>query len=219
MKIVEFGKRVIYNSPLLNRIMSPKYPYKLDPGQLCAMVNFIDTTRSSASIIAEVGVAHGDTSVFLLEHLARSADERALYLFDTFEGFTERSIEHEVRVRNKNPKEYDKFRYGDEQRFRQNLSRLGYKRFETVKGDASIVDWGALPPIAAILLDVDLYQPTIDLLEAVYPRLVPGGGIVVDDCLAGTPWDGSLQAYEEFISSYGLPFERVGEKGALIRAA
>ncbi|WP_319435009.1 TylF/MycF/NovP-related O-methyltransferase [Mycobacterium sp. RTGN5] len=218
MNIVELGKQIVYNSPVLNRIMAPKYPYKINPGQLCAMVNFIDATRSSASIVAEVGVAHGDTSVFLLEHMTKTADERTVYLFDTFSGFTERSIEHEVRNRNKDRGEYDKFRYGDERRFRQNLFGLGYSRFETVKGDASTVDWEALPPIGAMLLDVDLYQPTIEILEAVYPRLAPGGGIVLDDCLAGTPWDGSLQAYEEFISSHGLPFVRVGEKGTLIRA-
>jgi len=219
MNVVELGKQIVYNSPILNRMMAPKYPYKINPGQLCAMVNFIDATRDSASIVAEAGVAHGDTSVFLLEHMAKTGDERTVYLFDTFSGFTERSIDHEVHVRNKDRKEYDKFRYGDEQRFRQNLFSLGYNRFETVKGDASVVDWEALPPIGAMLLDIDLYQPTIDILEAVYPRLAPGGGIVLDDCLAGTPWDGSLQAYEEFIASHGLPFLRVGEKGAVIRAA
>ena len=198
--------------------MAPKYPYKLDPGELGAMLSFIDATRGSGAAIAEVGVAQGDTSVFLLEHLRTTQDERTLHLFDTFAGFTEASIDHEVNVRGKSRLDVDKFRYGDETRFNTNLHRLGYDRFRTIKGDASAFDWASLAPIGAILLDIDLYQPTLDILHAIYPHLTPGGGIVLDDCLADTPWDGSLQAYEEFTGAHGLPFERVGHKGAVIRA-
>ncbi len=70
-----------------------------------------------------------------------------------------------------------------------------------------------------MLLDIDVYAPTLAILEQVYPLLVDGGGIVVDDCLADRAWDGSLQAYEEFIAAHGLPFERVGAKGGVIRKA
>jgi hypothetical protein len=164
-------------------------------------------------------VAQGDTSIFLLEHLATTADPRTLYLFDTFSGFTEDSIDHEVQVRHKSRADYEVFRYGDERIFQRNIRKCGYERFRTVKGDASQFDWHTIGPIGAVLLDIDLYRPTVDVLDAIYPLLAPGGGIVLDDCLADTPWDGSLQAYEEFITAHGLPFERVGGKGAVIRAA
>jgi hypothetical protein len=42
------------------------------------------------------------------------------------------------------------------------------------------------------------------------------GFILVDDCLAGTPWDGALFAYQEFIQAQGLPTVTVGEKGGII---
>lgn len=87
----------------------------------------------------------------------------------------------------------------------------------TFKGDASKFDWSKVAPIGAVLLDIDLYAPTRAILENIYPHLCNGGGIVVDDCLQDSPWDGALQAYEEFIVAEGLPFERVGEKGAIIR--
>ena len=198
--------------------MAPRYPYKINPGQLAAMVTLIDATRTVGGAIAEIGVAKGDSSAFFLEHLATTGDSRPLWLFDTFAGFTADSIAHETSVRGKpRAAEYDQFRYGDELRFRRNLEAMGYANFRTVKGDAAIFDWSGLGPIGAVLLDVDLYQPTIKILEAIYPRLVPGGGIVLDDCLADTPWDGSLQAYEEFIARHRLPFERVGNKGAIVR--
>lgn len=218
VRLVELGKYSVYRTPVLRRLMAPKYTHKVDPGELCAMVNFIDATRSSGAAIAEVGVAQGGTSVFLLEHLVTTGDERTLHLLDTFAGFTRNSVEHEVQTRRKPKREYDRFRYGDEDRFRENLLELGYRRFKTTKGDAAVFDWSSLAPIGAVLLDIDLYQPTVKVLEAVYPHLAPGGGVVVDDCLADTPWDGSLQAYEEFIARHELPFERVGRKGAVVRA-
>ena len=46
--------------------------------------------------------------------------------------------------------------------------------------------------------------------------MLPGGGIVVDDCRPG-PYDGSLQAYEEFLAEHGMTFERVGSKGGVLR--
>ncbi len=198
--------------------MAPKYGYKVDPGELCAMIELINATRKSGAAVAEIGVAKGETSVFLLEHLKTTGDERTLHLFDTFSGFTNTSIDYEVNTRRKSKRDYDAFRYGDEDRFKQNLVELGYTRFKTTQGDAASFDWSSLGPIGALLLDIDLYQPTIKVLEAAYPHLVPGGGIVVDDCLADTPWDGSLQAYEEFIARHNLPFERVGQKGAVVRA-
>lgn len=219
LNVREIAKSIIYRTPIISRLMAPSYPYKVNPGELAAMVGLIDSTRSSGAAVAEIGVAQGDTSVFLLEHLKTVGDGRELLLFDTFSGFTDESISFEVANRRKNAQDYDKFRYGDEARFNRNLAHAGYDRFRTIKGDAARFDWSSLGPIGAVLLDIDLYQPTIAILDAIYPHIVSGGGIVVDDCLADSPWDGSLQAYQEFIAKHDLPFTRAGHKGGLIRKA
>lgn len=216
MNLVERGKWVLYRTPGARKLMSPRYPYKLNPGQLAAMINLVDATRGTDAAVAEVGVAKGSTSVFLLEHLRTTEDARSLWLFDTFEGFTQSSIEYETRVRGKQGHDYDIFRYGHEENFRRGLRDAGYTSFRTVKGDAGAYDWSSLGSIGAVLLDVDLYEPTRAVLDAVWPHLVDGGGIVLDDCQAGTMHDGSLQAYEEFIAKHELPFRRVGHKGALV---
>jgi O-methyltransferase len=144
--------------------------------------------------IVEIGVAQGDTSVFLLEHLKTTGDKRKAYFFDTFSGFTVDAIKYEIGQRGKPQKPYDAFKYGNELSFQKNLQRAGYSNFSIIKGDASIYDWASIAPIAAVLLDIDLYKPTIEILRAIWPHIVEGGGIVVDDCLANTPWDGALQA-------------------------
>ena len=148
------------------------------------------------------------------EYPARlSATEKAL----TGKAITPESIAVEVSGRGKEAGAYAMFRYGDEKRFARNLREAGYDKFETFAGDASAFDWSTVAPFGAVILDIDLYQPTISTLNAIWPHLVPGGGVVLDDCLPDTPWDGSLQAYEEFIAAHDLPFERVGQKGAVVR--
>ena len=214
MRPAELAKYVVYRAPLLSRLMRPSYRYKIDPAQLAAMVGLIDSTPEGAVI--EIGVAQGDTSVFLMEHLRTTGDHRPLLLFDTFSGFTPASIEIEVAERGKPRVDFDRFRYTDEAILRRNLERAGYTNFRIFAGDASKFDWSSVGPIAAVLVDVDLYQPTRDILGAVWPRIVPGGGIVVDDCVTGTSDDGAMQAYQEFSAAHGLSFTRIGAKGGLL---
>jgi hypothetical protein len=217
MRIREAIKYGVYRAPLLRRLMMPSYPYKISPGQLGALIELINATRDTDGAIVEIGVAQGDTSVFILEHLKTTGDRRKGYFFDTFQGFTQESVKHELDVRGKTEKHYDAFSYGDENIFKKNLERRGYSNFETVMGDASKYDWSRIAPIAAVLLDIDVYKPTIKILRQIWPHIVCRGGIVVDDCLPDTPWDGSLAAYEEFLKENGLPFVRVGNKGGLVR--
>ena len=212
----EFIKYVTYRTPVLRRAMAPRYRYKVTPGQIAALIGLIDASREAGGAVVEIGVAQGDTSALILEHLKTTGDQRTVHLFDTFEGFTDESIDFEVTARGKRRSSLNAFRYGDEAIFSRNLRSAGYDAFETHKGDAAKFDWSALGPVGAVLLDIDLYKPTIEILTAIWPHITPGGGVVVDDCLAGTPWDGSLQAYNEFTAAHGLPFKLVGQKGGLL---
>ncbi len=176
----------------------------------------ITKTRGASGAILEIGVAKGDTSVFLLEHLRTTADARKVYFLDTFSGFTSDSVSYEVDVRGMSSDDYDVFRYGDERVFARNLRRLGYENFETVKGDAAQIDYSKFAPIDVVLLDIDLYKPTREILGRLWNNMATPGYICVDDCMAGTPWDGSLQAYQEFLAEKKLQSHIVGQKGGIV---
>ncbi len=216
MRLSEIAKYVVYRTPILRALMAPSYDYKVSPGQLAAIIDLIDDTREVGGVVVEIGVAKGQTSTFILEHMRTTGDDRKVVFVDTFNGFTEDSVRYETERRGKTITLYDSFRYGHDELFRRNLAAQGYVDFEIVKGDASLVDWSVFGGIGAVLLDIDLYKPTIEVLKNLWAYIVPGGGIVVDDCLADTQWDGSLQAYEEFIKLHDFPFRRVGNKGGLI---
>ena len=217
MQVAEVAKYWGYRLPLIRQSMRPRYDYKVCPGQLAAMMQFIDATAGTDAAIVEVGVARGQTSMFLLEHLRTTGDDRPLYLVDTFSGFTAASIATETEQRGKKAADFERFRYGSRKLLHSDLKSAGYDNFVTVQADATTYDWRTLGSIGAMLLDVDVYRPTAATIAAAVPLLAPEGGIVVDDCVPDTVDDGAFQAYTEHLAASGRPFIRAGAKGAIIR--
>lgn len=118
--------------------------------------------------LAEVGVWRGETSAFL----HRLAPERRLYLFDTFAGFPERDLpegRHDPRFRDTSV-EAVRRRVGPSPNV---VLTPGY--VPEVLG--TVVD----ERFAFVLLDLDLFDPTLASLEFFYPRLCPGGYLIVHD--------------------------------------
>ena len=120
--------------------------------------------------LAEVGVWRGDTSRFL--HL--QAPHRVLHLFDTFQGFPGGDLE------NAKPSDAIRFR---ESSLEAVKSRLG-------NAENVLFHVGRFPDTAAglshetfsfVLIDVDIYKPTLAALEFFYPRLSKGGYCFIHD--------------------------------------
>jgi O-methyltransferase len=118
--------------------------------------------------IAEVGVWRGETSAFL----HRLAPDRRLYLFDTFAGFPESDLPpgaQDMRFRDTSASAVAR-RLGPSPNV---VLKPGYVP-ETL---AEVADEG----FALALLDVDLFAPTMASLEFFYPRLSPGGYLIMHD--------------------------------------
>ena len=119
--------------------------------------------------IAEVGVYRGKTSRFLI----RCAPQRTLYLFDTFEGFPmeDREAANAADAR---------FPDTSEQRVRNALGNrpnvvIRKGRFPETAQGLEGERW------ALVLLDLDVFTPTLAGLEFFYPRLPRGGYLFVHD--------------------------------------
>lgn len=153
--------------------------------------------RQLPGAIAELGVYQG---VFAAE-INRLFPERTLYLFDTFEGFsqTDINIEKENTV-------FSRASAGDfsDTSVQQALLRLPHpERAVICKGyfpDSLPKD---LPPLAFVSLDPDLYEPTLQGLRAFWPRLVPGGVILIHD-YNSTQFEGVGKAVRSFCSQEHL---------------
>ena len=149
--------------------------------------------RKTAGAFAEIGVYQGRTAK-LIHHYA---PERRLYLFDTFEGFTQRSAVAEA--------ESTGFRVGAAEFSDTSLARV--KGYIQQQNDNVSYHQGyfpeSIPPqlrterFAFVHLDADLYAPIRSGLEFFYPRLPAGGVLLVHDYNA---WIGSRTAVDEFFT-------------------
>jgi hypothetical protein len=117
---------------------------------------------------------------------------RRIHLFDTFEGNPEPGpddLDWDGRSPHNAWKQLTdqgkKWGYGGPlEVVRQNVLRTGYpeENFVFVPGRVEETLPDAAPQSLALLrLDTDLYESTAHELETLYPRLVPGGVLIIDD--------------------------------------
>lgn len=169
---------------------------------------------------AECGVWRGGsvlTMILTLQSLG--AQPRDIYLYDTFEGMTEpteldRSSIDPPALETWRAAQRDEQRpWGelfdpelfDEQRVRSLLLDTGYpaERLHFVRGPVEETIPGEAPDeIALLRLDTDWYESTAHELLHLFPRLVAGGVLIVDDY---GHWEGARRAVDEFFSSGHSP--------------
>ena len=139
---------------------------------------------------AELGVYRGETARII--HLMDPG--RTLHLFDTFEGFPETDLVGETGE----AAGYSAERFSD----------TGIKKVTKRIGDTGNVIFhpGYFPDtakeleeetFALVSIDADLYKPISEGLNYFYPRLSPGGVIVVHDY--NHKWEGAMRAVDEFL--------------------
>jgi hypothetical protein len=141
--------------------------------------------------------------------LAEGVKDRDLHLFDTFEGMPPPS-EHDRRTKDSRTadellQQHDRthriWAYAGLEDVREGMAETAYpqERVHYVQGMVEdTVPAQAPDRIALLRLDTDWYSSTRHELEQLYPRLAPGGVLILDDYGA---WDGARRATEEYLDS------------------
>jgi len=142
---------------------------------------------------AELGVYRGNSAA-VLAHYAR-AHGRQLYLFDTFEGFDGRDL---------TGADLDKQRSFTETSLDRVQRAVGTDNVHWIKGyfPASIPTDIGNTRFSIVHLDCDLYEPMKAGLLFFFPRLSPGGLLIIHD-YTNPHWEGTKQAVDEFMA--GIP--------------
>ncbi|PZV15273.1 MAG: macrocin O-methyltransferase [Pseudanabaena sp.] len=181
-----------------------------------ALINTIRyiSTNQIAGDIVECGVWKGGSMMAVAYTLIQMEDlGRDLHLFDTFSGMAEPS-EKDISISgtlathelNNTKKEDEKsvWCYADLETVRTALYSTDYPKekihFIQGKVEDTIPD-RAPDQIALLRLDTDWYESTRHELEHLFPRIVEGGVIIIDDY---GHWQGAKQAVDEYIQKYKI---------------
>jgi hypothetical protein len=155
------------------------------------------------------------------------ATDRELFLFDTFSGMsepTERDVHLGRRTAaatllERQPRNSQTWARASLEDVQDGFTSVDYprERLHFVQGKVEDTIPEAAPEQIAILrLDTDWYESTRHELTHLYPRLAPGGVLIIDDY--GT-WKGSKDATDEFLAETGEPllFVRTGRGRAAVK--
>ena len=162
--------------------------------------------------IVECGVWRGGMMMAALEGLKLLKDaSRHVYLYDTFEGMAEPGINDEEKAMGL----YRNYKRADGSsdwcrstldEVKSNLAACGYdpSKLHFIQGKVEDSIPGTLPgEIALLRLDTDWYESTRHEFEHLFPLVVKGGFVIIDDYGA---WAGSRKATDEYLESHGLSY-------------
>lgn len=160
-----------------------------------------------AGDLIETGVWRGGSVILMKAVLAQHGDEsRQIWCADSFEGLpppnaTDRAIEP-----NSDFSGMDYLAVSQEQ-VEANFTRFGLldDRVRFLKGWFSdTLPTAPVEKLALLRMDGDLYESSMDALTHLYPKMVSGGFVIVDDY--GT-WAGCRKAVDEYRAEHGITAE------------
>lgn len=172
--------------------------------------------------IVEFGVWRGGSSILILRGLVASgATQKKVFLFDTFQGMSEpsekdrwiasgrlaTSLLEESASGSVGPGKTDMRCIADITDVKESvrLSEYPTSNVHLIQGDVSDTIGSHIPStICLARLDTDWYESTRIELETVWPRLVAGGVLIIDDY---DEWSGAREATDEFLATQNFkPF-------------
>lgn len=194
------------------------------------LVNVLTATDSVAANnvvgdYVECGVWKGGCSALLAYQAREEGNNRVTYLFDSFEGLPEPTIEDgqgahtfaegkntgDLSSINKNVGTQDEV-----QRLFANLNLTNYKIIKGWFQNTLPENKDAIDSIAILRLDGDWYESTKVCLEHLYDKVSIGGYILIDDY---NFWPGCKKAIDEFFGNRGIipEIKRIDASGIYIR--
>ncbi len=218
-------------SDLDSRIIKVAAPYTMTSKErMIALINavrYLEKYNISGSFV-ECGVWQGGSAMIMAETLSHlQSFRRELILYDTFEGMNEptsvdRSYDGKAAVdqlsestsKRENPRAWC---YSTLNEVKGNLQKVSYPKERIVYIEGKVEDTltGHLPDqIALLRLDTDWYESTKAELEYLFPKLVPGGVLIIDDY---GHWQGCKKAVDEYFEQENVPilFNRIDYTGRI----
>jgi O-methyltransferase len=216
-----------YDDAVVDTIVRVRRHTMTSPARLDALISAVAHVASSRTpgALVECGVWRGGSMMATALTLLRLGDtQRDLYLFDTYSGMTAPTAEDVdsaydgfslSRKWQRRHREDRNWLGVPEDRVREAMASTGYppERVHLVEGPVEETLPAAAPrEISLLRLDTDWYASTRHEMEQLYPRLVAGGVLVLDDY---GHYPGARRAVDEYLAAHGehLLLQRVDYTG------
>ncbi|MDP2710636.1 MAG: TylF/MycF/NovP-related O-methyltransferase [Solirubrobacteraceae bacterium] len=181
--------------------------------KLLAHYELLKSVAGLPGAIVECGVFKGASLVrfAMFRDLLGTAAAKPIIGFDTFGAFPPTAFEADREVRERFVAGAGESSIGIDQ-LRQVLSHKGTDRHvELIAGDIveTVPEYVARHPelrISLLNLDTDIHEPAVVILEHLYPRIVRGGVLLLDDY--GT-FPGETAAVDEFFAGQDVTIEKL----------
>ncbi|MFN5335210.1 MAG: TylF/MycF/NovP-related O-methyltransferase [Bacteroidota bacterium] len=176
-------------------------------------INYVNKHAIEGAIV-ECGVWKGGSIMAALLRLMELKDSsREVYLYDTFEGMSE-PTEYDIDPKGNKAATLLNERIKDQQDHvwayspledvQQRVFKTNYpkEKIHFIKGKVEETIPGVIPEKISILrLDTDWYESTKHELYHLFPKLVKGGILILDDY---GHWSGAKKATDEFINENNI---------------
>ncbi|GAA0724289.1 hypothetical protein GCM10008905_17960 [Clostridium malenominatum] len=164
--------------------------------------------------IVECGVFKGASfSRFAMyRELIENSNSRKLIGFDIFDRFPETDFQEDKNLRNKFIKSAGEESISVEQLYNVLENKRINKNIELIKGDITktvpeYVKNHSELKISMLNLDTDIYEPAVTILENLYPKIVKGGVLVIDDYGV---FPGETKAVDDYFRGKDITIEKLG---------
>ena len=193
---------------------------------LCEAVRYLRQAGIEGDFV-ECGVWRGGSMMAIAKMCLKLGDtSRQLHLFDTFEGMSEPtdvdiSIHGEAADHLLATQSMDDatsvWCFSGLDEVKSNMAMTNYPAVQVHFHVGKVEDTlpaDAPPKIALLRLDTDWYESTRHEMEHLFPRLVDGGVLIVDDY---GHWEGARRAVDEYLDkhSIGMMLHRLDYTGRL----
>lgn len=177
------------------------------------MINHIVQNKVVGDIL-DVGVYKGGSSIIAINALTKlKSQEYNIYLYDTYEGMPkpDPKLNGEHILKRYNKFGPNKWAVGTLQEVQNNIKKRTKYPLEKIHYVKGLVEDTLInhphKQIAYMRLDTDFYESTKIELETLYPKLVSGGVVIIDDYK--TKFQGCTNAVNEFFTSINIPLSKI----------
>jgi O-methyltransferase len=191
---------VLLTFPFLYRTQLVNYETSLE-GSVCELLSQLGAAITLDGDIIECGSPYCGTSIIIADYLRSIHVNKTVYAYDSFEGFDQTELNKERKeglVKTQN----NAFTFTSYEYVKRKIKKLGFAgAVVPVKGffEQTLPKWTG--ELCFAFIDCDLRDSTIYCAEKIWPNLVSGGRLVIDDYSNGD-FRGAKLGVDFFVNKY-----------------